>query len=672
MSRRNQGGPASPSPRPDREALLLVGLTLLGFVVRVLFIGRATLWQDEMIFVSILATPTEGPGVTLARYWSYLISMGQMPLAGVLQNIYIHALDGFGIADAIQHAGLMRFPAVLLGTLAIPGVYGAAKRVLAPGAAWAAAILFAFSFYPVFYSREAYCYAHVLCFAAWGWRFWLGYYQEGRIRDLVLAALCLTGMGLSSLGSLVALGGWAAAAGLPGLLALIRRPAGADIRRRVLGVFPPAVGLLAGAPYLLHFMRNNTAHIGSGTQNNLLVILNDGMAKLLLGEAMPWPVLAWGLAVGGLAALILARRGGSRDMRVLLALGAAVSMVLLGIATLKTQYISARYFSPVAVPLYLVFGAALGAVANGVARLRSRPSPAAAPVLAGLLCLPHLLLHFPPYWRLENKHDDFRSIAAWLNDNLAPGMPYLLESAYQYRFIGGYHPTPGLIGAAPYVHGAGPGEVERLHQRQIDFMLRFPEAPFVESAHHNWDSPEGIWPWPHAYHTRHHQIRNDPLRRLIHRGIYPGPPHEPVHDHAYVTDIYYSTWEDIADRRRAEGDPVLFRYPDWTVVQVAQGEYRRAMPGNRGALEVQRLAAEPVTGSVRITGAVIAAQPGEAAVTLGFEGGTPVRSRVPVGQTWRVDVPATTLTGASARIMITLASSVQVQGLVLEAVEWAP
>ena len=162
------------------------------------------------------------------------------------------------------------------------------------------------------------------------------------------------------------------------------------------------------------------------------------------------------------------------------------------------------------------------------------------------------------------------------------------------------------------MHVGGPGEVERLHALQVAFMGRFPEAPFIESAHHNAGTPEGIWKWPHENFRSHVRLANDELRALIRRGIYPGEPGISLKETDFHTDIYYDTPADRADKARARGDKVLFRWAGWECLPYAQDqrtrsiEYCWAARGDSGKLAIQNLAGQPVTGRVHLVMAVAA------------------------------------------------------------------
>lgn len=647
-----------------REKKALPVLLLAAFIVRLIALGRAGLWQDESILVNIMANPAMSVGETACNYWNIIISMAQLPLAGIVQNAWMHLLKPW-LGDAvIYNTFWLRIPMVLAGTFSVLGILLAARRLLNRPAAWCAALMSAFFFFPIYYSREVYCYAYILMFASFGLYYWLRAMSEERPHAAIGLMLCMTGLAYSHLAGVIFLCSLLAVTGGGWMWYLLHRDS-AGMKRLFVAGLAGGIALIAISPYFIHFLRNNTAHTsGSAIHVPILVILNDSLSKMFLGEHAPGAVLAWVLLIAGLGFLIWHKRK-PFQARLLAAL-LFVGFFMLALATNRSQYISARYFSPLTPVFYLIFAEALSGLA---ARFR-KPIGREAVLfgLTGVLVIVHLTVFLPPYYRLKAKSVDFGSIAQWLNKNLEPGTPYLMESAYELRFVGGYFPTPGKTGVAPYTHGSGPGELERLHAAQQQFMQRFPEAPFIESAHHDWDQPGGVWRWPKQFHPRHVQLRNEPLRALIRLGIYPGAPHEAVTDYSYVTDIYYSTPADIAQKARERGDAAIFRWAGWNCVPCAQDpqtrivEYGRAVPGTAGKLRLENLSGAPVKGRIRLDLAV-AAPPGAVDIYLRLPPGAPVSFRRSAGQfhvleSSEIELPADGMS-LEAGVMGVRAASVQ-------------
>ncbi len=662
-----------------RERFALLFLTAVALVLRLVWLGRASLWQDEMIFVSILAAPDAGPVEAFSRYWTHLISMGQMPLAGAVQNIYIALLEEIGFTDVINRPGIMRFPMAVIGALAVPGIYGAARRALHPGAAWVAAVFMAVFFFPVYYSREAYCYAYVLFFAAWGWYAWLRLYTGGGRRYFLLTVVCFAGMALSHLGAVVAVAGWAAAAGALWLAGLFMKAEPGVRRARFVSALASGCAFLLVSPYLIHFMLNNEAHIGAGGEYALVWILNDALNKMFLGEYPPFAVLAWVLFLTGLTGLLVESRSASDTRGILIGGSAVVSLVLLAIATMNTQYLSARYFSPLIVVFYLIIAQGIwyggGLLVRMFARFITLNRVAAVSVLAGLCVGPHILVYLPMYWSLEHKDENYAGVAAWLNEHVEPGTPYLVESAFQYRFIGGYHPVPGLVPIAPYVHKSG--EREPLQKRQMDFIRRFPETVFVALGHTGWDTPGELWTWPPSHFRNHVIIDNEPLRRLIELGIHPSEPYKDLSDTSYRMDIYYNTREDLRRKALETGYDVLFSFDGWHIQQQAVSPretlYYRAMPGAESVFQIENPHPHPVSGRLALMAAWMGAADRQADVHVVMDGVVQYSGTHPAGRLIETVIPLDDLSPGVTDVRLRLPDHRRhVQGIVLWDIQWIP
>lgn len=626
-----------------RTDYFLISLLALALFLRLLFLGRAGLWQDEMGFM-LLVRPdlTLGELARVAR--DYILSVGQMPLTILLQNLYVRALEGW-IPGIARDAFWLRLPAVLFGVAAVAGVYRLVEAAADRTRAVAAGLLFSVMFFPVYYAREVYCYAAVIAGAAWMTADALRHVAEGapRWRYAVSSAVWALILVYSHLNGALYFGCVAAVTGVLWLLALRGGAAQKEKAGRLAGLLGLwTLVLLAVMPYLLRFLFENKAHTGGHVGASLSLILQDPVAKMFFGETPAGLVVSWLLFGLGVVA---AWQQGARTRWPLVA--ALLAWLVVGVMTARSQYLSVRYFAPLAPVFCWLLVEALAWLAR---RFTSRLP--ILPILAGVVAAVHIGWFLVPMYGLKDKDLGFARIAEWLNTHLTPGTPYLMESAYELRWVSNYHPTPGLIGAAPYVHRAGPGEVERLHQRQQAFMERFPEAPFIQSAHHNVDNPEGIWKWPHAFHARMDRLANEPLRALVRRGIFIGLPMEKIARHSYSAEIYYSTTEDLDARAKARGQVARVDYPGWTVGQIAQGEYRRVLQGAAGQLAVRRLAAEPVRVRVSLRLALDATPSMPYELVVSTESGERGRVKVVGGQWVNVDLPDLELRDAMTAVSL--------------------
>lgn len=139
---------ATPAPR---DALLVAGATLVGFILRVVHLGRDSLWLDEAYSLYVA-------GGSLRQ--ALLGGLGDRhtpPLYYGILNLWLR-LWGSDIG--------LRMLSVLFGVAAIPLIYLFGRRIFGRSAglvaAWAAAV----SAYAVYYSQEGRMYGLLLLLAA--------------------------------------------------------------------------------------------------------------------------------------------------------------------------------------------------------------------------------------------------------------------------------------------------------------------------------------------------------------------------------------------------------------------------------------------------------------------------------------------------------------------------
>jgi mannosyltransferase len=138
-------------------AILLI--TLLGFALRVTFLGRQSLWYDEAF--SLAVARADWP-----TFWAALLSDGVHP-----PGYYLLLRGGLALFGSGEFA--LRFLSVLAGTLGVPLIYQLG-RVLG-GGRWglAAALLLALNPFALWYAQEARMYSLLLCLSiAGGYAFW--------------------------------------------------------------------------------------------------------------------------------------------------------------------------------------------------------------------------------------------------------------------------------------------------------------------------------------------------------------------------------------------------------------------------------------------------------------------------------------------------------------------
>ncbi|NCD32454.1 MAG: hypothetical protein EOL87_03445 [Spartobacteria bacterium] len=546
------------------------GLLLLIFLVRIPLLGKATLWQDEIGFVK-LADPRLPFADMLSDSWNLVLSIGQLPLTFLFWNAYLKVVVQF-VPDAMFNPFWTRLPAVFLGILGAWFLNRLARRLLSPRAAASSMFLYAFLFFYVYYAREVYCYAVILFLAPFSLYFYFKLLFDDKFRwtSFVWAVLGFTALSYSHLGCVMLLGSAGATTLLFWLYAWLFAHNRPLTRRLFIGGLSLALALMAIAPFLLRFVFYNTAHT-SGSPHSFFVILNDVVAKLLLGEQLWLAIVAWVFFVCGLIWII---KPDTKSMERRIFAGIVVlSMVLLAWATHRSQYLSARYFSPVAPFIVLLYGAgitALTVVAENIFPKLKRLGLNF--VVTGVIIVYSFFAYLVPLYHLNNKDVGFKRIADWLNANLPAGTPYVMESAYELRWVGGFYQTPNLVAAAPFVHGAAPNDMQILHNRQKEFISRFPISCFVESAHHGAERGGAmVWPWPASFYMRHAVLENPELQALVRRGIWTGEPYMQVNEYSFRTDFYYNKEEDLAAASKKLGRVVYADYPsEWRCVAYEQ------------------------------------------------------------------------------------------------------
>ena len=148
-----------------KTAGFALGIFALALAIRLPFLGRAALWGDEILFVQYMADVSLSPWRAFLDYWQNCLDFGQLPLAGVVLNVWMHAIGRF-VPDVAQHVWALRLPGAVAGALAVAGIYLLGRRLLRPELNRAATAMAAVFYYPVYYSREVYCYPYVLLCAA--------------------------------------------------------------------------------------------------------------------------------------------------------------------------------------------------------------------------------------------------------------------------------------------------------------------------------------------------------------------------------------------------------------------------------------------------------------------------------------------------------------------------
>lgn len=646
-----------------RENRFLTPLLLfaLALIVRLLFLGRADLWCDEILFVG-LSTPPMSPLDVIAGQWDKLLFITHLPFPEVVQNVFLWLCHPIVFGGG-HHPFLQRLPAVLWGAFTVSVFYRLSRRLFSSGIGLGATLMVCLFVFPVYYAREAYFYSPLIFCSTAALAILLETTDGEPLtrRRGFFFVLAATGMACSHLTGVI----FAALILLscPAqmlALKLTRRPVPRDLKIMTgLCLLP----LLAVSPFILRLALNPVV---SNPPPGISVasILYDAAGKLFMGSLPAPNIAACLLFAAGFIALAWPGEHAS-GRRMLLGLGLAGALVI-AISASKSQY-HVRYFSVLLPAVYMSLAAGLHGLAQTIFR---RHGPAVFSGALALLLLVQAGFYLPLFYRLPAKSVDYGHMALWINENLEAGVPYLMESGYELRFLSGYFPTPKNTGAAPYIHG----DIDILHQKQKEFLLRFPESPWIESARHGMseDTELGAWTWPHLYFHRRVDLHNEQMERISALGLGLGYGRKALATERW-TPIWYNTPDDIAQKARERGEAAIFRWTGWSCTPFAQDpqtrvvEYCWAAPGASGKLAIQNLGDQPVKGRVKLVLA-IAAPAGTVGVSIRYQRTIPVNFSIPAGQlqaleTGELEIP---IGGSTLEIgVLPGARSAAVQGILI-------
>lgn len=156
-----------------------IALLLLAFILRIVFLGQESLWNDEALTLGDALKPLN---VIVGQRWD-----PHPPLYYLLMHFWME----LGRSETI-----VRFPSVLFGTISVPAIFLLGRRLFSRQVGWLAALLLAVAPLAVWYSQEARMYALV---ALWGllstW-LWAGLLTAEKSRWSWPAYILVTTLGL--------------------------------------------------------------------------------------------------------------------------------------------------------------------------------------------------------------------------------------------------------------------------------------------------------------------------------------------------------------------------------------------------------------------------------------------------------------------------------------------
>jgi 4-amino-4-deoxy-L-arabinose transferase-like glycosyltransferase len=422
---------------PARAALALLAVTTAaGGALRVWHAGARQFWGDEVHTFEVANQPAGF--VEMLRAWWTTPYVADPPL--------FYVLGWLNVSGAASHDELrLRLPGILMGVLAIPLSYMAARRIAARTVALLTAAFIAFSAFAIQYSQEYRPYsmllltavvfldALLLACAGFSWRRWC---------YLFVAALLLIHTHL--------FGGIALAGGYLVWIACLTRQSSAPRRTRVAAAIAlPALLTLLYVPIILQGVNLARYHspVLSHDEGNTAFFLSlyasnqpylpgvfGSFAAWRLGAPEPWTLWLTGvLAAAGAVCLLVSapRRFAAMAFWALFTLAAVWAFY----EGLKYHFETRR--SIFQLPLFAFF------VASGIAapwslvaaRTRNRAAHAAA-AATGIALLAALLAaqaqNWSRYdaggWRDEPSQADWRGMARWLADHSREGDTIALPS----------------------------------------------------------------------------------------------------------------------------------------------------------------------------------------------------------------------------------------------------
>lgn len=608
-------GKPDASPSPNFPASKWIWLILAaGLLVRLLFLGRASLWQDEIGFVKI-ANPALPFGMFMRSLWDVIVWAAQQPLSFIIWHLFFKGTEYF-FDEVTRNPFLARLPAVCFGVTGIYFFYRFARALLDDTFALFCALLMAFLFFPVYYSREVYCYPLILFLAPFALlqvqRLFSGGEKQGR--RFLWTIVSLSALAHTHLGCLPLLAALATLTLLGWIIALLRKQSSIAASFLRVGLALTCACLTA-LPFALRFaMTPNTAH-KMGSPYAIPVILNDAVSKMLLGERPAFALLAWILFAAGIGWFTFSR---SRRWEKRFWAGVTLlTLLLLAMATHRSKYLSVRYFTPAAPLVILMFCAGWRAITDLTARVLGFSRSRILFWFGGVLVMLYTLVAYLfPMYTIESKEpSDWRASAQWLNEHLEPGTPYMWSSGFVLRWVPGYFDTPSLIAVSPYIFGTAPEEIAELDKRQSNFARRFPVSAYIGAVNHlPGPIPKGTFHAPRRYYRQHDFVGTPAIQTLVDRGIFIWEPYQKLTRNDWAIDIFYNTKEDAIALAQERSDPVYFDFEGWqcrTIAAHPQGlwaEYAHAMQGATASFRLLNLKGTPLQGRLQLHLAVAGQQ----------------------------------------------------------------
>lgn len=659
---------ASRAPKPVEKRAQVqwgtawaVGLFLLALGLRLPRLGRADLWVDEILFFWF-SSPPQSPWTVVARQWERMGSVVHLPLAQVVENLFLW-LVRTGAPEAMARPEWVRLPAALWGACMAPVVFLMARRLLTWRGAAAAGLFAAGLFFPVYYSREAYCYAPLMVCSALS-LLYLARFVNGEVfTRRAWAAWCaaLGGLVYSHVTGLLVLG----------VMALGLAAWSMAARARARSASPPRIGSALGAmllalglvsPFYIQLARTTQSLPIQSSGMSPLQILHDALTKQTFGSHVPWAVAGWALLSAGLIRLVWRSRENAAAGLLAWTWGAAALALTYG--AWRSQYFP-RYFSALSPLTCLVLASGwesvVGVLVNRARRYRG-------PLFAwgtGALLLAHFAWAVTPLYALRAKFTDFRGLAEWLVQNLRPGRPYMFDcGGWDLRFVPGFYPTPGLTPAARIAWN-GPDFPPALLAVQTQIATRFPESAFIESLDADPETRQRS-NQIRAYYRRRAELLNPEARLLQRRGLWPG-------GRLSERVIFYNAPEDLPALARERGEIIWADLTNWRCEAVGHEIYAWVPGAWPSEVPLENLLGSNVVGTLTVQAALLGPN-GEQDLTVYLDGTVLGRRRMTPGRVHNLEFDGVSFGAGRRRLAFSTVPSLSGEraACVLFSVSFAP
>mgnify|MGYP001102392549 CR=1 FL=1 len=594
-------------------ALAFAAVVALAFAARFMDLGHSAVRSDELNMLHY----AQG-GATLQGLWTDPPWLNQIPLADSIPVLWAKAQPGRTADEK-----MIREPFALLGLLTVAFCMAWTLRRRGIGAGVLAGVWMAVVPFHVYHSREAYYYTLLMWFASGmalrGADFMVRLKATGSLKAREYAEwtawalmACLSHMAAwvvaGMTGLLLATSGWSALKA-------------AERKRHAWAMGIVAVSLGAGMSRwlwraVLEMQRTaatSTGHIGSAFDwiaPRVLPFFSGGANAAGIGI----------LAAAGAAAAWLLWRSRGRPGREDPLYGAVLRIAACGLLATyayiffvgggekaKLVYFSANF------PVFLVWAAMT--LDKAFARAGGKRQPwldaGAAALIAGLLAFPSWQVT-----RLDGKPTAYRPIRAWLDANLPKGDVVLIDRWLEpWNEMATYAPSNVTVTFTvpddPYENYV------RFNWRQATKaqIERNGAQAFIRIAR-NQEKLMGPWTWPETWFHHRAVVTNEAGLWLRDTGF---APMEEFYSETnrVLTEIFYDTHEEIAERERAAGrDSVHFFGEGWKLFKPwQQGDFTdyRVLEGE-GVLSIHNLRGEPLRAKAVV---VAAAMGGNQVVKIG-------------------------------------------------------